>query len=139
MESLKESSMVKESPWVDFVQLVADCIASHKEQGLLHNAVHEETIRSVMAKGYGSVATIAEAVGGRMEFQNCSPPGDPKSVVRCRFLPAGAEPMLFEGFYEFGLWVRSNRPWLLALAAKHDIAMACQPTASENPSRRRGL
>lgn len=126
---------------MDYARLVADCIASYKEQGLLHDTVYdtvyEETIRSVMAKGFGSVATIAEAVGGRMEFQNCSPPGAPKSVVRCRYWPDGAEPMLFDGFYEFSNWVHENRPMLLALAAKHDLASACQPTVSEIPSRRR--
>lgn len=122
---------------MDYARLVAYCIASYKEQGLLHNTVHEETIRLGMAMEYGSVATIAEAVGGRMEFQNCSPSGAPKSVVRCRYWPDGAEPMLFDGFFEFSNWVGRNRPMLKALAAKNDIARACQPTASENPSRRR--
>lgn len=106
---------------------------------MLHNSVHEETIRRVMAKGYGSTAAIAELVGGRMEFQDCSPPGAPKSVVRCRYLPDGAEPMVFDSFYQFTLWVGRNRPMLMASAVRHSIAKACQPITSEPPRRRRGL
>ena len=140
MENAKPSPTVPERPWVDFDRLVADCVASHKDQGLLHNAIHEQTIRRGMAMGFGSHANIAEMVGGRMEFQDCSPPGDPKSVVRYRLWWDGAEPMVFEGIRAFSRWVDKHSPVLKARAEKHAISQACSATESSVPARRpRGL
>ena len=127
-------------PWVDFDRLVAECVASYREQGLLCNHVHEQTIRRTMAMGFGSNAGTAELVGGRLEFQDLSPPGKPRSVVRYRFWWAGDDPILFDGMEDFNVWVHKNKSLLKAHALRNALDSACGPTASSAHRRRaRGL